>query len=57
MSTQAAPRRITRIAFLVSIAILLFSFVASSGGRGPTATEPLTQEQMGQQRAEVSVPE
>jgi hypothetical protein len=32
--------RITRIAFLVSIAILLFSFVASSGGRGPAAPHP-----------------
>jgi hypothetical protein len=32
--------RITRIAFLVSIAILLFSFVASSGGRGPAAAHP-----------------
>jgi hypothetical protein len=32
--------RITRIAFLVSIAILLFSFVASSGGRRPAAPRP-----------------
>jgi hypothetical protein len=32
--------RITRIAFLVSIAILLFSFVASSGGRGPAVPHP-----------------
>lgn len=32
--------RITRLAFLVSIAILLFSFVASSGGRGPAAPHP-----------------
>jgi hypothetical protein len=32
--------RITRIAFLVSIAILLFSFVASSSGRRPPAPHP-----------------
>ena len=32
MSTQSAPRRITLITFLVSLAVLLFSFIASSGG-------------------------
>jgi hypothetical protein len=32
--------RITRIAFLVSIAILLFSFIASSGGHRAAVTQP-----------------
>lgn len=32
--------RITRIAFLVSIAVLLFAFIASSGGRPAAAAQP-----------------
>jgi hypothetical protein len=43
MSTQAAPRRITRITFLVSLAVLLFSFIASSGGQ-PAAAPHLQSE-------------
>ena len=36
--------RITRIAFLVSIAILLFAFVASSGGRRAAAALPQSEQ-------------
>jgi len=35
---------ITRIAFLVSIAILLFSFIASSGGHPTAAAQPQSQQ-------------
>jgi hypothetical protein len=44
MSTQAAPRRITRIGFLVSIAILLFSFIASSRGHRAAAGQPQSEQ-------------
>jgi hypothetical protein len=33
-------KRITRIAFLVSIAVLLFAFIANSGGRRAAAAQP-----------------
>ncbi len=33
-------KRITRIAFLVSIAVLLFAFIANSGGRPAAAAQP-----------------
>jgi len=36
--------RITRIAFLVSVAILLFSFIASSGGYPSPAAHPQSQQ-------------
>jgi hypothetical protein len=44
MSTQAAPRRITRITFLVSLAVLLFSFIASSRGHRAGAAQPQSEQ-------------
>jgi hypothetical protein len=44
MSTQAAPRRITRITFLVSLAVLLFSFIASSGGHRAAVAQPQSEQ-------------
>jgi hypothetical protein len=36
--------RITRIAFLISLAVLLFSFIASSGGHPTAAARPQSQQ-------------
>jgi hypothetical protein len=38
--TAMAPKRIARIAFLISVAVLLFAFIASSGGHPAAAPRP-----------------